>query len=214
MQEDNLLNADVPEKFKHPETGEVQVDLLLRSYKDLEQRLSKMPSRPKTPEDYCIDCAHGLFEPDAEINRRLHENGFTHEQAQAVYDLAAEKMVPMVREIAADAQADREVEKLVAHFGGAEQWKEMSRQLLAFGQKNLPGDVLDNLSSSFEGVVALHRMMKGDEPGLQRRSSSHDGGQVNDAELSSMMRDPRYWRDKDPAFIAKVTAGFQNLYGR
>jgi hypothetical protein len=27
-----------------------------------------------------------------------------------------------------------------------------------------------------------------------------------------MMRDPRYWRDRDPAFIAQVTEGFKRLY--
>ncbi|PCJ98563.1 MAG: hypothetical protein COA45_07535 [Zetaproteobacteria bacterium] len=210
--EENLLSAEIPEKFKHPETGEVQTDLLMKSYKELEKRLSQNPAAPKTPEDYCIDCSHGMFEVDIEINRRLHEKGFTQEQAQEVYNLASEKMVPMVHEIAADYKADREVEKLSNHFGGVEQWKEMSRQLLAFGRKNLPEDVLDNLSSSFEGVVALHRMMKGEEPRLQRVSAQEKQG-VNDLELSSMMRDPRYWKDKDPAYIAKVTQGFENLYG-
>ncbi len=28
-----------------------------------------------------------------------------------------------------------------------------------------------------------------------------------------MMRDPKYWRDKDPAFVAKVTEGFKSVYG-
>ena len=28
-----------------------------------------------------------------------------------------------------------------------------------------------------------------------------------------MIRDPRYWRDKDPAFINQVTQGFQRRYG-
>ena len=37
---------------------------------------------------------------------------------------------------------------------------------------------------------------------------------ADEAELSSMMRDPKYWRDKDPSFVAKVTEGFQNLYGK
>jgi hypothetical protein len=32
-------------------------------------------------------------------------------------------------------------------------------------------------------------------------------------DLQSMMKDPKYWRDKDPAFIAKVTDGFQSVYG-
>lgn len=213
MTEDNLLNADIPEKFKDPETGEVKIDILAKSYRALEHKLSQNPKPPKSPEEYCINCDHGLFQPDEEINKRLHDMGFTHEQAQVVYDMAADKMVPMLKEIAADFNADREVEKLINHFGGAEQWKVMSRQLLSFEQKNLPADVLDNLSSSYEGVIALHRMMKGNEPRLSRDSSAAQGG-ANEAELSSMMRDPKYWRDKDPAFVAKVTEGFQNMYGK
>ncbi len=213
MTEDNLLNADIPEKFKDPETGEVKIDILAKSYRELEHKLSQNPKPPKSPEEYCINCDHGLFQPDEEINKRLHDMGFTHEQAQVVYDLAADKMVPMLKEIAADFNADREVEKLINHFGGAEQWKVISRQLLSFGQKNLPVDVLDNLSSSYEGVIALHRMMKGNEPRLSRGSTAAQGG-ANEAELSSMMRDPKYWRDKDPAFVAKVTEGFQNMYGK
>ena len=213
MNDDNLLNAEIPEKFKDPETGEVRVEMMAKSYKELESRLSQMPRPPKSPEEYCIECQHGLFKPDAEVNTRMHELGLTHEQAQAIYDLAAEKMVPMLAEIAADFNADREVEKLINHFGGVEQWKVISRQLLAFGQKNLPSDVLDNLSSSYEGVLALQRMMKGQEPKLSRNSSAASAG-MNEAELSSMMRDPKYWRDKDPAFVAKVTEGFQSMYGK
>ena len=29
-----------------------------------------------------------------------------------------------------------------------------------------------------------------------------------------MMRDPRYWRERDPGFVAQVTEGFQRLYPR
>ncbi len=78
-----------------------------------------------------------------------------------VYDLAAERLVPMILELSADFKADREVEKLTAAFGGPQTWQEMSRQLLAYGKKTLPPDVLTNLSSSYEGVMALYRMMKG-----------------------------------------------------
>lgn len=126
--------------------------------------------------------------------------------------MAAERMIPMMREIAMDYKADREVEKLVSHFGGVENWREISRQLLSFGKKNLPEDVLDNLSSSYEGVLALHRMMKNGEPNLQRGATKMSGS-LDEVELTSMMRDPKYWRDKDPAFIAKVTQGFEKLYG-
>jgi len=214
MTEENLLNADIPQKFKHPETGELQVDLLLKSYQELEKRQSQAPQLPNTPEEYPINCDHGMFQPDIDINRRLHEKGFNPDQAQVVYDLAAERMMPMLKDVVAEFRAEREVEKLVNHFGGAEQWSELSRQLFAFGKKNLPADVLDNLSSSYEGVLALHRMMKsGAEPKMVgRRSASVQGG-LGEAELSSMMRDPKYWREKDPAFVAKVTQGFESLYG-
>jgi hypothetical protein len=202
----------IPDKFKDPSTGELKVDSLLTSYSELEKRLSKTPSVPKSPDDYCVNCDHGYFGVDDDLNRKLHAKGFTNEQVQTVYDLAAEKMVPLVFQIAADYNAEREIEKLVKQFGGEEQWREVSRQLLAFGQKSLPADVLETLSSSYEGVMALYRMMKGEEPGLSRAESAGPG--QGEMELQSMMRDPKYWRDQDPSFVAKVTEGFQKLYGR
>lgn len=202
----------IPDKFKDPSTGELKVDSLLTSYSELEKRLSKTPSVPKSPDDYCVNCDHGYFGVDKDLNQKLHAKGFTNEQVQTVYDLAAEKMVPLVFQIAADYNAEREIEKLVKHFGGEEQWREVSRQLLAFGQKALPTDVLETLSSSYEGVMALHRMMKGEEPGLSRAEPA--GNKQGELELQSMMRDPKYWRDQDPSFVAKVTEGFQKLYGR
>lgn len=208
---DTLLDNKIPDKFKNSETGEVQLETLLKSYKDLERKFSQVPSIPKTAEDYSVTCEHGLFDIDLDMNKQLHAKGFTNEQVQFVYDLAAEKMVPMIFELAGDFQADREIEKLIEHFGGTEQWKEIFRQLLAFGQKSLPADVLDTLSSSFEGVKALHNMMKGDEPIVSNQGSTI--GKEGAMDLQSMMRDPKYWRDKDPSFVAKVTEGFKSLYG-
>jgi hypothetical protein len=209
---ENLLTEEIPDKFKNPDNGELKIDALLRSYKELEKKLSSRPSAPSSPEEYCIQCDHGLFEADQDINKKLFEKGFTQDQAQMLYDLAAERMVPMLREISADLQADREVEKLIEHFGGPDQWREMSRQLLAFGQKNLPGDVLETLSSSYDGVLALHRMMKTEEPKL-KRSASEDPSKLGELDLQSMMRDPKYWRDKDPSYVARVTDGFKKMYG-
>ncbi len=212
----NLLTEDldvstIPEKFKDPE-GSLRLQTMVNSYREMERRMSSAPAAPKSHDEYCIDCSHGMFEADPEVNKRLHESGMTNDQAQAVYDLAAEKMVPMVKDISADFQADREVEKLVNYFGGPEKWSEVSRQLLAFGQKNLPADVLENLSSSHEGVLSLYRMMGSGEPGLQRETSNP--AMAGEKDLQSMMRDPKYWKDKDPAFVEKVTQGFQSMYGK
>lgn len=232
---DNLLTPEIetettpvmkpemlPEKFWDGETGEIRLDELIQSYIALEKKLSgtvpledksriyKALGVPETPEGYCVQCDHGLFTPDADLNARLHAEGFTPKQVQMVYDLAAEKLVPMILELSADFKADRELEKLVTAFGGPEKWQEMARQLLAYGRKTLPPEVLGNLSSSYEGVMALYRMMKGEDAVSPRGA---DAASLNETDLRSMMRDPKYWRQKDPAFVARVSAGFREVYG-
>jgi hypothetical protein len=229
----NLLNETIekpeglPDKFWDAEKGEVRVDALVKSYTELEKRMSnaipeptdeetrarflRAAGVPASPEEYQIRVRDDLFEPDAELNSRLHAKGFNAEQVQEVYDLAVEKMVPLVMEMAAEFQADREIERLVDHFGGEDQWREASRQMLTFGQKHLPAHVLEGMSSSYEGIMALYKMMQSEEPmtlGAKGKSASSNA----EKDLQSMMNDPKYWRDKDPAFIAKVTDGFKNLY--
>lgn len=211
----------VPEKFWDAEAGAIRVEALLKSYQELERKLSSggAPDReqllrslgvPDAPEGYCIACDHGMFEPDPEINSRLHGAGFSPEQAQLVYDLAAERLVPLIKDLAAEFQAEREVERLVDHFGGEDKWREVSRQLLAWAGKNLPPAAVEGLSTTYEGVMALHRMMTGTEPSALKADIAPAGS--SEAELHALMRDPKYWRDRDAGTIARVTEGFQRLY--
>lgn len=222
-----LKPPHVPEKFWDGKTNTLRTDALVNSYSALEKKLSttlpapdsddnkrkvqKALGMPETPDDYCVDCAHGLFAPDPEVNSRLHAKGLTQDQVQEVYDLAAEKIVPMVADLAADFQADREIEKLITHFGGAEAWKSVSKQIYAFAKQNVTPDVLEALAGSYEGVLALHKMMKTKEPSLEK-SAAPVNGSSDEMELQSMMRDPKYWRDKDPVTVKKVTEGFEGLY--
>jgi len=222
--------SNIPEKFWDKKGKAINLGALVKSYQELERKLSGSLPRPETDEDrmkvfkalgqpdshdqYDVDVSHGMFDVDEDLNRQMFEKGFTSDQVQAVYDLAAEKFVPMVFEIAQEFQADREVERLVSAFGGEEKWQEVSRQLLAYGKKNLPAHVLTNLASSFEGVMALYRMMKGQEPALEGDlfAMAGDVVAISDDEMKKMMRDPRYWRDKDPSFVSKVTKAFQQKY--
>jgi hypothetical protein len=219
--------AGVPEKFWDAENGTVRTEALLKSYLELEKKLTgglpdpatddgkralcKMLGCPDSPEDYQIDVSHGYFTVDPALNTKLHALGFTTPQVQEVYNLAAEKLVPMILDMAAEFQADRELERLSEQFGGPEKWTEMSRQLLAFGKKNLQPDVLRALASSFDGVMVLHNMMNdGTGSVFGAGDAAPENGATN---LHAMMRDPKYWRDRDPAFIAKVTEGFARMYG-
>lgn len=221
--------VNLPDKFWDARTGTIRTEALLNSYAALERKLSglnaprsdeerakfhRLLGVPETPDGYCVKCDHGLFEPDSHINEKLHAAAFTPDQAQLVYDMAAEKLVPLILDIAGEFQADRELERLVDHFGGKDRWREVSRQLLAYGRRALPEDVLNGLSASYEGVMALWRMMQA-EQGADMPHNIPESGDVpgGEKDLRKMMRDPKYWRDRDPAFVAKVTQGFRNLYG-
>ena len=70
--------------------------------------------------------------------------------------------------------------------------------------------ILEALSTSYEGIMALYQMMQSSEPkAIKEKTPSLQAG---DEELKNMVRDPKYWRDKDPAFVAKVTQAFQDFY--
>jgi hypothetical protein len=223
--------AEVPEKFWDPQRREIRVDALLKSYLELERRLSRRAGPPapdspaeevarwrasmgvpETPEAYEIRAPHELCCADAAVNGRLHEANFTNTQAQLVYDLAAERLLPLIAEAAAEFEADRQRQKLAEHFGGEERYRKAAGQLLAWGRANLAPAVLEALSTTAEGVLAIEQMMKsGAEPALPR-----DGGHAapepeSEAELRAMMRDPRYWRTREPEFVRRVTEGFRRL---
>ena len=206
--------ANLPEKFWDDKAGEVRLDALIKSYLDLERKLSSQPARdiPPRPDAYGISVRDDLLTIDPAVNQRLHQAGFTNEQAQLVYDLACDHLLPLIGELASLFEADNQSKRLEQHFGGKERWREVARQVAAWGRSHLPPRVFEALSTTFEGVVTMHKMMSdGNEPGLSREIGSI-GGIPTDAELRSMMRDSRYWRDHDPAFVNKVRDGFRRLY--
>lgn len=221
---------EVPEKFWDAEKGAIRVDALLKSYRELERRLSQRAGPPapdappeelarfraamgipETHEGYDIRAPHELCCPDPEVNRRLHAAHFTNEQAQLVYELAAEKLLPLIAEAAAEFEADRQRQKLHAHFGGEERFRQVAPQLAAWGRANLPPPVLEALSTTAEGVLALEQMMRKGEPALSRDAAPPQP--ESEAELRAMMRDPRYWRTREPEFVRRVTEGFRRLVG-
>jgi hypothetical protein len=222
--------AGVPEKFWDGETGCVRTDALLKSYLEIERKLGSMIALPaddadregrgrlhralgvpETPDGYQIAARSDLVEPSPEINAKLHAAGFTPQQAQLVYDLAADHLLPLVDELLDEFGSARDCERLANRFGGTEAWRALAGQIKTWGRANLSDEVFATLSSSYDGVLAMHQMMQAPEPAVL-----HDGEGAQAAPdentLSQMMRDPRYWRDRDPNVIAKVTEGFRRLY--
>lgn len=210
---DSQRPSDIPEKFWDKELGQIRTECLIKSYIELERKLGGLNenSPPDTPDDYQINIENEILVSDPEVNKRLHEAGFTQEQAQVVYDIAAERFPPMIAEVASVFEAETQLSRLVRHFGGEERWRETARQIETWGQSKLPKAVFEALSTTYDGVLAIHRMMSGDEPGLLQQGASGDG-MPTETDLKKMMRDPAYWRDQDPALVDKVRTGFRNLY--
>ena len=76
---------------------------------------------------------------------------------------------------------------------------------------HLSSEVAAALASNFDGIVALHQMMQASEPELLG-GGEELASEITEDALAEMMRDPRYWRKRDPDFVARVTAGFRKLY--
>ena len=205
----------VPEKFWDADAGSVRTDALIKSYGELERRLGEpAPDVPESADGYDISPPEGfeeLLASDADINTRLHEAGFSQAQAALVYELAAERLLPLVEHLAGDLRVSGEQAALSRHFGGDEAWKQARPQIEAWGRANLDGSTFEALSCSADGVIAMHRMMRSGEPPVLRGADS-DGPALNESELRRMMQDPRYWREEDPAYVARVRRGFEALY--
>lgn len=229
IDEGPMRPADIPEKFWDSEAGALRTKSLLKSYLELEKKLGTMvpmpndgdPSsrdrlqrvlgKPESADDYAIDAPHELITPDPAINAKLHQAGLSAEQAQIVYNLAAEHFVPLLEEMSRESQQKIERSQLAAHFGGEEKWQAMAPQIKTWAKANLNDDLYDSLGSSTEGVVAMYHMMQAREPNVISETAV-PAAQVDKQQLSQMMRDPRYWRDRDPAFVAEVTAGYKQLF--
>lgn len=220
----------VPEKFWDPEAGALRTDALLKSYLELErklgsmvamptdeadlasnQRLRRMLGVPDSADEYRIETSSELLEPDSTVNARLLEAGFNQRQAQLVYELAEDYVLPLIGDAMSEMEATRDVERLAAQFGGKDAWQTTARQIKTWGDANLPPEVMGVLASSYDGVLAMHQMMQAREPSVVHESEGA-GAKPSETELTRMMRDPRYWRDRDPAFVAEVTKGFKQLY--
>ena len=224
----------VPEKFWDPQGHCVRVEALAKSYGELERKLgaraagavaSEAPAAgPATaliavapeapcpaPVPYQINAPHPALVQDPQLDERLQAAGFSEQQAQLVYDLAAELLLPLIGDVLGEIEARRQVDRLERQFGGADSWSQTARQLKGWADAHLTPEVAATLAGSFEGVLALHQMMRASEPELLA-GAEEPAAELSEDSLVQMMRDPRYWRRRDPDFIARVTAGFKKLY--
>ncbi len=66
----------------------------------------------------------------------LRAAGFDQAQVQLVYDLAAERVVPVIAGMAAEYEKKMAQGRLEAHFGGAERFAAIARQVKGWGERH------------------------------------------------------------------------------
>lgn len=226
-------DPNLPHKFWDEDKKQVKLDILIKSYKELEKTLSRLlqekkhlegmldaqedthseyPCCPASVEEYDIQVDHGLFDSDPWINQTLHAAGFSNEQVQLVYDLAEAELMPIAEEIGRRYRMENDQQRLEQHFGGKARWREASRQIRNWAKRNLPDHAYQALSSSYEGILAMHAMIdKKEEPAMLMGEKEKTG--LEEKDLRKMMQNPKYWKEHDPTLINKVSDGFKRLYG-
>jgi hypothetical protein len=167
--------------------------------KDEKERTEEKQDKTNTMETY------------ERINYKLKKNGFNEEQVKAFYEVLSQEILPVLNEIKEDFLTYKEIEKLENYFGGKNNLEEVSKQILNWGKKNLSEDILESLSSSYDGIVALHNMMQTNEPEVIKNNYK-ENNDFSENKLKKMMQDPKYWRDHDPKLLQKVETGFKKLY--
>lgn len=171
---------------------------------------NNMRNVPASFDKYEINIPNPILERDDEILQRFHKCGFSNEQAQLVYDLANERVIPVIDQLTINFEAQKQLEKLVKHFGGQDRFNEVSRQISTWAKGNVRPEIYDALGSTSEGVIALYKMMSSNEPMLGKDRDFTE--ELSEDSLRKMMEDPRYWRDKDKSYVAKISRGFEKLY--
>ena len=207
--------ANLPAKFWDEANGRIKIEELIEDYNYMASRDENLietnkRNMPSGYYQYRINIPNELLDHDEELFKQFYEHGFTNDQAQFVYDLANERVIPVLDSLASDYEAERQLEKLKRFFGSEEKFNEVCRQLSVWAKGSLQPDVYDALASTADGVIALYKMMSSNEPTLGRERDF--GGELNEESLRKMMEDPRYWRDKDASYIARITKGFEKLY--
>lgn len=146
-----------------------------------------------------------------------------HNLSQEAFSALATDLYKAVAEkTAADIKADESADADFKSFGGAEKAKPVIDGVTAWAKGLAAKGVLDDsdlaeieiLSSYGSGLRVLSKLRAASgEKNIPARIDGAEEKGLSQADLESMVRDPRYWRDKDPAFIAKVSDGFSALYG-
>lgn len=209
----------LPEKFERPEE-------LANSYKELERSFYKRRDEfrneimeeinkeaanhaPTSPADYEInvEAPEGL---EYQINEEDPMLDWFKQTAHN-YGLSQDEFNGLMSEyVQMDAMRGPDWNVESEHLG--EYAEKRLERVDGWAHKNLSEEaynVFANVPASAGMVQLFEELMElNGQPQFNMVSESEFQEQISIDDLRTMQNDPRYWKEKDPAFIARVRAGF------
>jgi len=183
---------NVPEKFWNKEKKELNVEALLKSYKELEKKMSGK-KKGEEEEGDGADNKNNNDQVPAAITEALKNLGLKPEQSVDLIKILKENILP---DLAKD-KAQIEKEKLKLSWGTKEEkdYNDRITSISEWGKANLDPIVLTELGSSAEGIKAIEALMVAGNKKMQLEKGDPDKSgnkKVTRGELMEMISDERY----------------------
>ena len=206
----------LPEKYKTPED-------LANAYKALESKLGTkeedirnaileeiqgqaFADRPETANDYQLpESIDESAAVDDELLRWWSEHSFENGYSQEEF----EQGIEMYAQAVMGSQPDLEAEAAKLGDNANARIEAASN----FANKFFPENALpaiERMCETAEGILALEVIQEALKDGSFSGNATPTAG-VSPNEIREMMRDPRYWQEKDPYYVNEVTKLWQQL---
>lgn len=174
---------------------------------------------PKPPEAYEIaPDVKAPVDKDSELYKEFtdfaKQSGLPNEAFNKLLQFAEKIAPPVMTDDERQAELDTRLKALGPNPG------DRIKSVVQAARNALAPDLRDGINDFMGAIVdprafmALEALVKASgerQPPTGAGAPAVDS--VTQESLDAMTRDPRYWRERDPAFVARVTAGFQKLYG-
>lgn len=228
--ESPVMPDGLSENFWDAESGQVKLDDLIASHTELstfkQTAEEQFANRPETADAYELSLPEGFelpegvnfeFQPDSALAKLGRDLAFAKGLSQQ--DFQEQILKPYIEhelgKIAQDETDAEEFAKAEVNKLG-EQGQERLDAVDNWLQKSLSEDAykaLQPATTTAAGIEALEILMKGSgAPVVQTTGSPAPADKITQEKLTEMQNDPRYWQDRDPAFVKQVQDGYAKLY--